>query len=119
MAKRLFILLSIFTMVIATHATNTYAEHSVLSSGRWVKIRVSNTGVYQLTASQLSEMGFSNPSAVRLFGYNLPILPEANIENISRNSAVATERRHAAVLFLRYNPMDKERRNEKQIYTQE
>ncbi|MBR2154133.1 MAG: type IX secretion system sortase PorU [Bacteroidaceae bacterium] len=83
MAKRLFILLSIFTMVIATHATNTYAEHSVLSSGRWVKIRVSNTGVYQLTASQLSEMGFNNPSAVRLFGYNLPILPEANIENIS------------------------------------
>ncbi|MBQ9363504.1 MAG: type IX secretion system sortase PorU [Bacteroidaceae bacterium] len=83
MAKKLFILLTLFTIAVVTNATNTYAEHSLLSSGRWVKIRVSNAGVYQLTASQLSEMGFSNPSTVRLFGYNLPILPESNIEDIS------------------------------------
>jgi hypothetical protein len=83
MAKRLYILLTLLILTLSGHAAGTYAEHSVLSSGRWVKIRVSNAGVYQLTPSQLSDMGFSNPATVRLFGYNLPILPEANIENIS------------------------------------
>ncbi|MBQ9642159.1 MAG: type IX secretion system sortase PorU [Bacteroidaceae bacterium] len=83
MAKKLFTLLILSALTITLNAANTYAEHSVLSSGRWVKIRVNNAGVYQLTASQLSGMGFGNPATVRLFGYNLPILPEANIEDIS------------------------------------
>ena len=46
-----------------------YAEHSVLSSGRWVKIDVTADGVYALTRSRLRRMGFSNPDQVRLFGY--------------------------------------------------
>ena len=83
MAKRFYILLTTLLLTLAGSAANTYAEHSVLSSGRWVKIRVTNAGVYQLTPAQLSDMGFSNPATVRLFGYNLPVLPEANIENIS------------------------------------
>lgn len=53
-----------------------YAENSVLASGQWVKIRVSDTGVYQITNSELSKMGFSNPSKVRLYGYGGYILPE-------------------------------------------
>lgn len=46
-----------------------YAPTSVLAQGRWVKIRVSEEGVYQLTRSALSGMGFSNPDNVRLYGY--------------------------------------------------
>ena len=46
-----------------------YAEHSVLSSGRWVKIYVTADGVYALTRSRLRRMGFNNPDQVRLFGY--------------------------------------------------
>ena len=46
-----------------------YAEHSVLSSGRWVKIRVNSEGVYSLTKSFLSSVGFSDPSRVKLYGY--------------------------------------------------
>lgn len=64
-------------------ATNRYAEHSLLASGKWVKIRVSKEGVYQISKSKLAKMGFSNPDKVSLYGYNLPVLPEAKIENIS------------------------------------
>ncbi|MEG1838202.1 MAG: type IX secretion system sortase PorU, partial [Bacteroidaceae bacterium] len=53
-----------------------YAENSVLASGKWVKIRVGGTGVYQITNSELSKMGFSNPSKVRLYGYGGNILLE-------------------------------------------
>ena len=49
---------------------------SVLASGRWVKIRVTDEGIYQLTTSQLAEMGFSDPSRVRLYGYGGRIQPE-------------------------------------------
>ncbi|MEG2574003.1 MAG: type IX secretion system sortase PorU, partial [Bacteroides sp.] len=57
-------------------STKRYAENSVLSNGRWVKIRVGSTGVYQITNSELSKMGFSNPSKVRLYGYGGNILLE-------------------------------------------
>ena len=83
LAKRLYILTAFLVLALNVGADNVYADHSVLSSGRWVKIRVAKEGVYQLTASALSNMGFHNPATVKLYGYNLPILPEANIENIS------------------------------------
>lgn len=83
LAKRLYILIAFLALALNVGADNVYADHSVLSSGRWVKIRVAKEGVYQLTANTLSNMGFHNPATVKLYGYNLPILPEANIENIS------------------------------------
>lgn len=46
-----------------------YATSSVLAQGRWVKIAVQDDGVYQLSASDLSRMGFQNPDKVKLFGY--------------------------------------------------
>lgn len=45
------------------------AESSVLASGRFVKIRVSDSGVYRITSAALRSMGFSNPAKVRLYGY--------------------------------------------------
>ncbi len=59
-----------------------YVDSSLLASGRWVKIRVSKEGVYELTKSKLSSMGFSNPAKVRLYGYNVPMLREGDIELI-------------------------------------
>lgn len=79
--KLLLFVCSLF-LLCADGMAQTYAEHSVLSSGRWVKIRVDAAGVYQLTASQLRSMGFSNPDRVRLYGLNLEVLPETQIENI-------------------------------------
>ncbi len=59
-----------------TTASDRWATSSVLSSGKWVKIRVADEGIYQLTTAQLSSMGFSDPSRVRLYGYGGLIQPE-------------------------------------------
>ncbi len=67
----------------AAEVSERYAEHSVLAEGKWVKIRVKEAGIYQLTDSQLRSMGFSNPDHVCLYGLGLEVLPETNIEDIS------------------------------------
>ena len=46
-----------------------YARNSVLSEGRWVKISITEDGMYRLTRSALKNMGFANPDNVRLYGY--------------------------------------------------
>lgn len=42
---------------------------SLLSSGRWTKISVANSGVYKITNAELKKMGFGNPEKVRVFGF--------------------------------------------------
>lgn len=59
-----------------TAVKNKYADSSVLDSGKWIKVRVTDTGVYQITNAELSKMGFSNPSKVRLYGYGGRLLSE-------------------------------------------
>lgn len=59
---------------------NGFASGSVLSSGRWVKIRVETDGVYQLTYAELLAMGFDNPANIRLFGNGNEMLPLFNNE---------------------------------------
>lgn len=53
----------------AAFPAGTYAESSVLSSGKWVKISVTQSGMYLLSNADLAKMGFSNPSRVRIYGY--------------------------------------------------
>ena len=52
---------------MATRATSS--PNSVFANGRVVKIRVSDTGVYQLTHAELRRMGFYDPNKVRIYGY--------------------------------------------------
>jgi len=49
--------------------TERWKSGSVLASGRWMRIRVEDEGIYQLTAARLSEMGFRDISRVKLYGY--------------------------------------------------
>lgn len=83
MIKRLYTLFILTALALTVGAQSRYAEHSKLATGKWVKIRVKDEGVYQLTSTALKNMGFSNPNNVSLYGYNLPLLPEAYIEEIS------------------------------------
>ncbi len=46
-----------------------YARKSVLAEGRWVKISITEDGIYRLTRSALQKMGFSHPDNVRLYGH--------------------------------------------------
>ena len=57
-------------------ATNRYAEHSVLASGRWVKISVPSTGVYQLTSELVKKAGFTDINKVKIYGYGGALQPE-------------------------------------------
>lgn len=55
-----------------------YASSSVLSKGKWVKIKVSETGIFRIPYSKLTEWGFSNPSKVKVYGNGGGMLPKAN-----------------------------------------
>ena len=57
-------------------ATDRYAANSVLASGRWVKISVPSTGIYQLTDALLQQAGFSDQSKVKIYGYGGAMQPE-------------------------------------------
>lgn len=53
-----------------------YATNSKLATGKWVKIKVTNTGVHEITAEELSAMGFSNISNVRIYGSGGQLISE-------------------------------------------
>ncbi len=53
---------------------------SVLSSGKWYKIKILHDGIYKLTYEDIKTMGFSDPSAVRVFGNGGTMLPMMNSE---------------------------------------
>ncbi len=48
---------------------SSYAENSILSEGKWVKISVETTGMHLITDAQLREWGFTEPSKVKVYGY--------------------------------------------------
>ena len=63
--------LLLLAMAVNAHAFDMthYADTSRLATGRWVKVAVSESGIYQITASDASKWGFSDLSRVRVFGY--------------------------------------------------
>lgn len=62
-----------------TVSSDYFAPNSVLSSGHWVKIKVNNTGLQKITARQLADMGFSDPSKVAVCGYGVSELFQEKI----------------------------------------
>lgn len=60
------------TALPATH----YADHSVLSSGEWIKIATTERGIYKIDKATLQNWGFSEASEVSIYGQNGFMLPE-------------------------------------------
>lgn len=56
-------------------SSHTYASSSVLAHGKFVKIRIVNSGVYKLTYEDLVSMGV-DPANVRIFGYGGAVLEQ-------------------------------------------
>ena len=54
---------------VATLPADRYAANSKLSTGKWAKIRVKNTGVYQLTNDVIKRAGFTDINKVKIYGY--------------------------------------------------
>ena len=55
--------------------TFPFEPSSRLSSGNWVKVRVPETGIYEISYQELREMGFSDPSKVGVYGKGGTALP--------------------------------------------
>lgn len=60
----------------AALARRTYATSSVLAQGKFVKIKISESGVYKLTYEDLQSMGIT-PANVRIFGYGGAVLEQS------------------------------------------
>lgn len=86
-----------------------YAEHSVLASGKWAKIQVSETGVCQLTESVIRQAGFRNLNKVKIYGYGGNMVPEVLTDEYLRKTddlkEVATATINNRRLFFAKGPV--------------
>ena len=73
---RLILGLLLMSLGLVAKAEGRYAEHSVLREGNWAKIRVPESGFYQLSDALIKKAGFSNPSKVKIYGYGGTLQPE-------------------------------------------
>ena len=58
-------------------SSDRYAAHSVLREGTWAKIRIPESGFYQLTEELVRKAGFADLSKVKLYGYGGALQPES------------------------------------------
>lgn len=56
-------------LTVRAFDVSRYASRSLLDSGGWVKVSVGSTGLHFISAADLRRMGFSNPLAVKVYGY--------------------------------------------------
>lgn len=64
-----------------------FTTESLTSSGKWMKVAVKESGIYELTFEELREMGFSNPEEVGIYGYDTWQMPE-DFTDISGNARI-------------------------------
>lgn len=66
-----FVFLGIFVAAFRADAFSPdfFAPSSVLAEGKWVKIKVENTGMQMISNENLRAWGFNDPSKVRVYGY--------------------------------------------------
>ncbi len=60
----------------STNSGDIYSAHSVLASGSWAKIRVNDTGVFELTNDVIRKAGFTDINKVKIYGYGGNLQPE-------------------------------------------
>ncbi len=58
--------------------TEKYTLNSVLKTGKWVKISISESGIHKIPYATLTTWGFSTPANVRIFGYGGEMVPRLN-----------------------------------------
>jgi hypothetical protein len=76
-------------------AEDEYAGSSVLASGKWSKIAVTEEGIYRLDYSRIREMGITDPSTAALYGNNrgqLSFMNDGTAPDDLRRIAVTVEK---------------------------
>ncbi len=62
------VFLMMTALVYAGNITFPFKTDSRLSSGKWIKVEIDKTGLYQIDYDMLREMGFENPERVGVYG---------------------------------------------------
>lgn len=104
-ALLLTLLIGVETALAASEAPHTFAEHSALANGMWVKVSVSGDEdmIRQISYADLHRMGFTHPEKVRVYGHGGHVLPE-RLEAVEYDDLpqVPTlhDAEHARLLFM-------------------
>lgn len=89
--------------------SSRYKDHSVLASGKWAKIRVTNSGIYELTSNVVRQAGFSDISKVKIYGYGGAMQPETlsgeYLTETDDLNEIPTYRNNGRVLFHGQGPV--------------
>ena len=90
----------------AAFDVSKYASQSKLATGKWVKISIPENGMYEITYNELREMGFSNPSQVRLYGQGGYRINETlNGKAVDDLRPVPVKRMNSKLLFYANGPI--------------
>lgn len=81
-----------------------YAQSSVLSSGNWAKIEVSETGMQFLSDATLRNLGFSDPEKVNIYGYGGELINE-NLDSPDDLPIVPSLRVNGGIVFFGRGPI--------------
>lgn len=81
-----------------------YSDRSRLSSGKWVKIKVSDCGIQFISDAELRKLGFTDVENVRVFGYGGRLLPDALKSNMADDLPASPSMRvNGGLLFFGYD----------------
>ena len=90
-------------------AAERYAANSILATGKWAKIRVPSSGVYQITESLIKKAGFSSLSKIKVYGYGGNLQAERldgnTLKELDDLKEVATYDRGKSLLFYARGPV--------------
>jgi len=77
-----------------------FTSQSKLAKGKWVKINIPESGVYEITYDELRGMGFDNPSKVRVYGQGgFPISEVLNASSVDDIQLVPVMRANNKLYF--------------------
>ncbi len=68
LSKALSLISFLLILICCSPSALASDKSSVLSSGTWRKVSVTESGIYHLSRSALNQMGFTDPSKVRVYG---------------------------------------------------
>jgi hypothetical protein len=74
--KKTGILLTFFSFFSFFSFSADYAPNSILSTGKWMQLKVSENAIYKLTYDDIRKMGFNDPSKIKIYGYGGWILEQ-------------------------------------------
>lgn len=92
---------------VAPDVLSAEPEASLLASGHWVKIRVNESGMHQISDDELRAMGFVNPEQVSVFGFPAAAMADYRLYDgiPSDLPPVTSMRRNGKLLFYAEGPV--------------